>query len=93
MITTTGMIHTLVELHDYSNCGPTVTQIICSRFQTFHSIEIINRRYRKPIEHLNLQGIDLMEQEALFSEDRKFSAGWAYLRAKAFQFQGLSLDQ
>jgi hypothetical protein len=72
----------LVEMHDYSTVGPTVSQVLFSRFSDTHTVEMINIRKRKPMDHLNLQDLEPGEREVVVAENRKFSVGWVFLESK-----------
>ena len=72
----------LVELHDYRDVGPIVTQVFNSRFSGTHCVEMINLRYLKPLAHLDLEDLSLLEQRAVALEERKYSVGWVFLRRR-----------
>lgn len=72
----------LVELHDYSRAGPTVSQIFYSRFSETHSVEVINMKYENPCDHLKLETLSPAEWRAIVSEKRRFSVGWVFLESK-----------
>ena len=70
----------IVELHDYSSGGYTVTEIMKSRFEKSHTFNFINIRRNKPIEHLKNFEKDQILKVA--DENRAYSIGWAFLEAK-----------
>lgn len=70
----------IVELHDYSYCGLTVTEVIKKRFEKSHSFNFINIQRNKPIGHLkNFKKEDILK---IADESRAYSVGWAFLEAK-----------
>jgi hypothetical protein len=72
----------LLELHDGSYSGMTISQVMSRRFEMTHHVEFINVRYKKPIEHLEFLGFKEEELLKLLSEQRQMSVGWLFLKAK-----------
>ena len=71
----------LVELHDHTQDGPTVSQIFTARFADTHTVEMINIRVGRTTPQLGLR-LDPLEWKAITSEERRFSVGWVFLSAK-----------
>jgi len=69
----------IVELHDYSSSGLTVTELMKKRFEKSHSLNFINIQANKPISHLStFKKEDILK---IADEGRTYSVGWVFLEA------------
>lgn len=73
----------LVELHDQSTSGPTISEIFQHRFDETHKCVFVNPRKRNPQAYPELQCVKPFEKLAILDEQREYSVGWMFLQARA----------